>query len=144
MGESERHTVIVEYFWSHHVSRDCLISCCKDDALLRWYSPFSGQRRSLLAMASASVNYSATSSSTPLAQRPKLNGHRSPIDSINTKILLLGLRRHDFVSSTNYPTSYACVLTELVKHLFSKFYLTIWLQNKLSISKQRCASSNII
>ena len=129
----------------HHWSRDCLISCCKDNitALLRCYSSFSG-KRSLLAMASASVNYSATSSSTPIAQRPKLNGHRSFSDTIHTKILLLGLRRHDLVSSTNYPTSYTCVPTEPVKHLSSKFYLTIYLQNKHSISKQRYASSNII
>jgi hypothetical protein len=101
-------------------------------------------QRSLLAMASASVNYSATSSSTPISQRPKLNGHRSLTDPIYTKILLLGLRRHDLVSSTNHPTSYAGVLTEPVKHLSSKFYLTIYLQNKRFISKQRCASSNII
>ena len=105
--------------------------------------PVSGQR-SLLVMASASVNYSATSSSTPIAQRPKLNGHRSFSDNNNTKILLLGLRRHDLVSSTNYPTSYVCALTEPVKHLSSKFYLTIYLQSKLSISKQRYASLNII
>ncbi|KAF8813346.1 hypothetical protein BYT27DRAFT_7180828 [Phlegmacium glaucopus] len=45
-------------------------------------------------MASAAVNYSATSSSTPIAKRPKLNGRRSSTGSVaRTKILLLGLRR---------------------------------------------------
>jgi len=38
--------------------------------------------------------YAATSTTTPIAQRPKLNGHRSSTDGApRTKILLLGLRR---------------------------------------------------
>ena len=134
---------------THHRSRDCLISSsrpyfCFATLIIYQLVQRSVTQCSPFPMSSASVNYSATSSSTPIAQRPKLNGYRSFSDSIQTKILLLGLRRHDLVSSTNYPTSYACVLTEPVKHLSSKFYLTIYLQNKLSISKQRYASSNII
>jgi hypothetical protein len=39
-------------------------------------------------------SYAATSTTTPIAQRPKLNGHRSSTGGVpRTKILLLGLRR---------------------------------------------------
>lgn len=45
-------------------------------------------------------SYAATSTSTPVAQRPKLNGHRNSTDTIpRTKILLLGLRRSGFKRS---------------------------------------------
>ncbi|KAF9532469.1 Gtr1/RagA G protein conserved region-domain-containing protein [Crepidotus variabilis] len=42
----------------------------------------------------ATQNYAATSTTTPLAQRPRLNVHRSNSDPVaRTKILLLGMRR---------------------------------------------------
>ncbi|TFK75162.1 Gtr1/RagA G protein Gtr2 [Pluteus cervinus] len=45
-------------------------------------------------MADSHPSYASTSTSTPLAQKPHLNGHRKSLSPVaRTKILLLGLRR---------------------------------------------------
>ncbi|KDR78844.1 hypothetical protein GALMADRAFT_244470 [Galerina marginata CBS 339.88] len=88
-------------------------------------------------MSAATPNYSSTSSTTPLAQRPKLNGHRSStMDAIpRTKILLLGLRRAGKTSIqqvlfNNLPpnqTFYLETTMRIVKHSIDTVIpLEIW------------------
>lgn len=94
------------------------------------------------AMASAAVNYSATSSSTPITQKPQLNGHKPSTDSVaHTKILLLGLRRHDLLSPTSYHILYLCTRragkTSIQQVLFNNLppNQTFYLETTLRIVK---------
>lgn len=77
-------------------------------------------------------SYAATSSSTPIAQRPPINGHRPSGDAVaRTKILFLGLRRS--VSSSFIALYRASSCLGPGKRPFSRFSSIIFLQNNLSI-----------
>ncbi|RDB26191.1 Ras-related GTP-binding protein C [Hypsizygus marmoreus] len=87
-------------------------------------------------MVNATPSYAATSTSTPIAQRPPLNGHRFSGDGVaRTKILLLGLRRAGKTSIqqvlfNNLPpkqTFYLETTMRIVKHTFDTVIpLEIW------------------
>jgi len=81
-------------------------------------------------------SYAATSTTTPIAQRPKLNGHRSSAGGVpRTKILLLGLRRAGktsiqqvlFNNLSPKQTFYLETTMRIVKHAFDTIIpLEIW------------------